>query len=77
MTFYTVSEAAKKLDLNDETVRILCERGIFQNAYKNENGNWIIPEDYFITTKEQDDKAEEILRYIDKKNQGIDNNVIM
>lgn len=66
----TVDEVAKKLGLNQRTVINMCIRERFQNAFQNENGDWLIPEENFITTKEQDEKAEKILQHIDRKNRG-------
>jgi len=70
-TYYTISEAAKKLGLSDQTIRRMCENKRFIGAYRSggEHGHWRIPEDNFITTKEQDQKAEMILKQLDKKNE--------
>lgn len=65
---YTVSEVCKKLGLERQTVQNMCKKGIFQGAYQTEKGDWLIPEKIFVTTREQDEKAEEILQHIDKKN---------
>ncbi|MEW9110043.1 MAG: hypothetical protein AB2374_11895 [Cytobacillus gottheilii] len=67
---YSFAEVCKKLGLDRQTVQNMCERGMFQDAYQTENGDWLIPEYNFITTKKHDEKAEEILRYIDRKNHG-------
>jgi excisionase family DNA binding protein len=69
-TYYTTSEAAKKLGLSDQTIRRMCESGRFKRAHRScgENGHWRIPEENFITTREQDQKAEEILEHLDQKN---------
>lgn len=66
---YSLVEVCKKLGLDRQTVQNMCEKGRFQGAYQTENG-WLIPEYNFITTKKQDEKTEEILRYIDRKNHG-------
>ncbi|MCJ7842523.1 SNF2 helicase associated domain-containing protein [Lederbergia sp. NSJ-179] len=66
--YYTPNEVAKKLGLSDQTIRRMCERGSFEGAYKTEGGHWKIPEDIFITTREQDEIAEEVLKQIDRKN---------
>lgn len=67
---YSFAEVCKKLGLDRQTVQNMCEKGMFQDAYQTENGDWLIPEYNFITTKKQDEKAEEILRHIDRKNHG-------
>ncbi|WP_080873875.1 helix-turn-helix domain-containing protein [Oceanobacillus timonensis] len=67
--FYTTSEAANKLGLSDQTIRRMCEKGTFKKVYRSEGGHWRIHEDNFVTTKEQDDKANSILEHLDKKNQ--------
>lgn len=66
---YSLVEVCKKLGLDLQTVQNMCEKGRFQGAYQTENG-WLIPEYNFITSKKYDEKAEEILRYIDRKNHG-------
>lgn len=48
----------------------MCVDGKFHNTYRTEDGEWLIPEDNFVTTKEQDEKAEDILQQIDRKNYG-------
>lgn len=58
---------AKKLGLSGQTVRRLCDKGKFEGAYKTDGGHWKIPQDAFITTNEQDKKAESVLRRIDAK----------
>ena len=68
---YTVSEVCKKVGLERQTVQNMCNRGMFQGAYQTEKGDWLIPEDHFVTTREQDEKAEEILQQIDRKNQSV------
>jgi len=72
---YSLDEVGKKLGLDRQTVQKLCEKGRFQDAHKTENGDWLIPDQNFITTREQDARAEEILRQIDRKNQEIDNDI--
>ncbi|WP_400244936.1 helix-turn-helix domain-containing protein [Niallia sp. JL1B1071] len=67
---YTVAEVCKKLGLDRQTVEGMCEKGKFQDAHKNENGFWLIPDYNFITSREQDERAEEVLRQIDRKNRG-------
>ncbi|MFD1067805.1 helix-turn-helix domain-containing protein [Oceanobacillus locisalsi] len=70
--FYTTSEAANKLGLSDQTIRRMCERGKFKRVYRSEGGHWRIPEDNFVTTREQDNKANTILGHLDRKNQEAD-----
>ncbi|WP_404451836.1 helix-turn-helix domain-containing protein [Virgibacillus necropolis] len=67
--YFTPSEVAKKLGLSGQTIRRLCDKGKFEGAYKTDGGHWKIPQDAFITTNEQDQKAESVLRRIDEKNQ--------
>ncbi|WP_141603548.1 helix-turn-helix domain-containing protein [Terrilactibacillus laevilacticus] len=67
--FYTTSEAGHKLGLSDQTIRRMCESGKFKGAYRSEGGHWRIPEENFITTREQDIKGNGILEHLDKKNQ--------
>lgn len=69
--FYTTSEAAHKLGLSDQTIRRMCESGKLKGAYRSEGGHWRIPEENFITTRKQDINANEILEYLDKKNQEV------
>lgn len=67
---YSFTEVCKKLGLDSQTVQNMCEKGMFQDAYQTENGDWLIPEYNFITTKKQDEKAEKFLMHIDRKNYG-------
>ena len=48
---YSFAEVCKKLGLDRQTVQNMCEKGMFQDAYQTENGDWLIPEYNFITTK--------------------------
>ncbi|MFC7395032.1 helix-turn-helix domain-containing protein [Scopulibacillus cellulosilyticus] len=66
--FYTPKEAAKKLGLSDQTIRRMCEQGKFEDAYQTPGGHWRIPDTNFITSREQDRRAEKILDNIDRKN---------
>ncbi|CAM5734499.1 hypothetical protein HRF69_23825 [Bacillus circulans] len=70
----TINEVAIKLGLHPYTIQRMCEKERFRGAYLAENGDWMIPEDNFITTRKQDKKSEEILQQIDRKNQGEDTN---
>jgi hypothetical protein len=45
----------------------MCEKGKFPGAFKTNGGHWRIPEDRFITTRDQDERAEIVLERIDKK----------
>ncbi|MBL5767362.1 hypothetical protein B5V88_07090 [Heyndrickxia sporothermodurans] len=67
---YSLVEVCKKLGLDHQTVQNMCEKGRFQGAYQTENGEWLIPEFIFSTTRKQNEKAEEILQRIDRKNNG-------
>lgn len=68
---WSVDEVCKKLGLDRQIVQKICEYGKFRNTYLTEDGDWKIPEDNFVTTKEQkDEKAEEILQQIDRKIYG-------
>ncbi|MEC5424302.1 helix-turn-helix domain-containing protein [Virgibacillus sp. C22-A2] len=68
--YYTLSEAARKLGLSDQTIRLMCERGKFKGARLiGRNGQWRIPNENFITKREQDEDAENILRQIEKRNE--------
>ncbi|HAM81067.1 helix-turn-helix domain-containing protein [Ornithinibacillus bavariensis] len=69
--YLTVNEVCKKLGLERQTVQNMCKKGRFQGAYQTEKGIWLIPEEIFVTTREQDEKAEEILQHIDKKNHEV------
>ena len=60
MNYLTVDEVCNKLGLDRQIVQKMCEDGKFHNTYRTEDGEWLIPEDNFVTTKEQDEKAEEI-----------------
>lgn len=68
--FYSTSEAAKKMGLSDQTIRRMCEKGRFPKALKTDGGHWRIPKDSFVTTDEQDERANQILKKIDAKNQA-------
>lgn len=69
---YSISEVARKIVVNEQTVLLMCENGHFEGAYRIENGEWKIPEDNFITTRKQDILAEKALKIIDKKNTNTD-----
>lgn len=68
--YLTVAETSKKLGLDSHTIQNMCKKGMFRDAYQNDNGDWLIPEDNFITTRKQDEITDEILRKIDSRNQG-------
>ncbi|QQK80458.1 helix-turn-helix domain-containing protein [Salicibibacter cibi] len=69
--YYTPNEAAKKIGLSDQTIRRMCENKKFPRAYKTQGGHWRIPQDYFVTTSEQDETAESLLERIDHKNREV------
>jgi len=68
--FYSCSEVAKKLGLNEQAIGRMCEQGKFKGAKGSDDkeGHWLIPQENFITTNEQDEVADKILQTIDKKN---------
>lgn len=68
-SYYSPSEAAKKIGLSDQTIRRMCEKGKFDGAYKTDGGHWKIPKNNFITTDEQDARAKAFFERIDVKNQ--------
>ncbi|MFD1031893.1 helix-turn-helix domain-containing protein [Metaplanococcus flavidus] len=68
--FYSTTEAARKLGLSDQTIRRMCEKGKFSEARQTEGGHWRIPKAAFITTAEQDERANQILEKIDAKNRA-------
>lgn len=72
MKLYTVKEVALKLGLSMKQITNMCEKGRFKGAYQSDNAEWLIPDDNFITTKEQYERANEILQHIDRKNQKVD-----
>lgn len=67
---YTLSEVCKKLGLHSEIVQKMLEKGRFRDAYQTQNGEWLIPEYNFITTREHDEKTKKIMEQIDRKNRG-------
>lgn len=67
--FYTLNEAADKLGLEPQILYQLCQIGKMKGAYLlKETGKWVIPEESFVTTREQDEKAKDVLNKIDRKN---------
>lgn len=66
--YYKPNEVAKKLGLSDQTIRRMCEKGKFKEAFRTEGGHWRIPEDNFITSPKQDKQAKEFFEHIDRKN---------
>lgn len=72
MKLYTVKEVALKLGLSMKQITNMCEKGRFKGDYQSDNAEWLIPDDNFITTKEQYERANEILQHIDRKNQKVD-----
>ncbi len=65
---YTSSEAAKILDVSDQTIRRWCERGKYPNAYQTEGGHWRIPRTYFRITLEQAEQREEFEQELNRLN---------
>jgi len=72
-SYYKTSEVAKKLGLSDQTIRRMCEKGHFTGAYQTDGGHWRIPKNLFITTLEQDERAEKVFQKIDSKNNEMGN----
>lgn len=66
--YYTTNEVVKKLVLNEQITGRMCQNGRLKGAICSDGGHWRIPESCFITTKEQDKKAEKLLSQIDQKN---------
>lgn len=76
MKFYSVKEVAIKLGLSIKTIENLCEKGRFKDAYQTDNFDWLIPVENFITSREQDERAEAVLKQIDAKNRKADNDTV-
>lgn len=72
MKLYSVKEVALKLGLSMEQITNMCEKGRFKGAYQSDKAEWFIPDENFIITKEQFERANEILQHIDRKNQVVD-----
>lgn len=51
MYYLSVKDVSNKLGLDQPTVQKMCEKGKFHNAYQTDNGDWLISEDNFVTTK--------------------------
>jgi predicted transcriptional regulator len=67
----SLNEAAEKLGLSENTIRNMCHKNMFKGAYQTETGQWLIPEDNFITNQEQDKRTYELFRRLDEKNKRI------
>lgn len=65
---YTTTEAAEIINVSDQTIRRMCEKGKFPDAYKTDGGHWRVPRKYFRVTLEQAREADEFLKELDKKN---------
>lgn len=50
---YTTTEAAEIINVSDQTIRRMCEKGKFPEAYKTEGGHWRVPKKYFKISLEQ------------------------
>lgn len=50
---YTTTEAAEIIHVSGQTIRRMCEKGKFPDAYKTEGGHWRVPQKYFRITFEQ------------------------
>lgn len=66
----SLREVAEKLGLTENTIRSMCHKQMFRGAYQTESGDWLIPEDNFITNKAQDKIAHELFEQLDKKNKN-------
>ncbi|MDE1429431.1 hypothetical protein PVN37_22455 [Bacillus licheniformis] len=75
MQFYSVKEVAIKLGLSIKIIENMCEKGRFKDAYQTDNG-WLIPVGNFITSREQDHRAEAVLKQIDAKNRKADKDIV-
>jgi excisionase family DNA binding protein len=69
--YFSPKQVGEKLGISDQTVRRMCDKGKFPEAIKTIGGHWRIPRNYFTTTKDQDLKAETIMKEIDKKNREV------
>ncbi|MCC3358769.1 hypothetical protein [Bacillus sp. REN16] len=76
MQFYSVKEVSIKLGLSIKIIENMCEKGRFKDAYQTDNGEWLIPVGDFITSREQDQRAEAVLRQIDAKNRKVDKDIV-
>ncbi|QHW31852.1 excisionase family DNA-binding protein [Paenibacillus rhizovicinus] len=63
--FLTTAQVAKKLGLTDQTIRRMCESGKIQGQ-RTEGGHWRIPKHLFVTTDEQDEITETVLKRLDR-----------
>lgn len=68
---YTTSEAAEILHVSDQTIRRMCEKGKFPDAYKTVGGHWRVPSKYFKITPEEARMREEGMASIDRKTKEI------
>lgn len=68
MYLITLREVAEKLGLSENTIHCMCQKEMFKGAYQTETGDWLIPEDNFITSKNQDKRTHELFHHLDKKN---------
>ncbi|HEU5138457.1 MAG TPA: helix-turn-helix domain-containing protein [Bacillales bacterium] len=70
-TAYTSSEAAEIINVSDQTIRRMCEKGKFPDAYKTDGGHWRVPAKYFRLTPEQARKRQENMQpLIEKAKKG-------
>ncbi|HEX7064875.1 MAG TPA: helix-turn-helix domain-containing protein [Bacillales bacterium] len=65
---YTSSEAAEIINVSDQTIRRMCEKGKFPDAYKTDGGHWRVPAKYFRVTLEEARETDEFLKRLDEKN---------
>lgn len=68
---YTTSEVAEILNVSDQTVRRVCDKGKFPEAYKTDGGHWRVPRKYFKVTPEEAKTRKMGLAIIDQKTKEI------
>jgi excisionase family DNA binding protein len=64
---YSTGDAAIILGVSKETVRRMCEHGRFPEAHKTDGGHWRIPSKYFNMTANEANKANQLLKPLDRK----------
>lgn len=72
-TAYTTTEAAEIINVSDQTIRRMCEKGKFPEAYKTGGGHWRVPKKHFMVSLEQArNRKKNIQPLIDKAKAGGD-----
>lgn len=64
---YTVQEAGEILNLSEQTIQRMCERGKFPGAKQTSSGHWLIPKKLFKVTLEEARKIRDDLKDIREK----------